>query len=104
MEHTRTPWTVGEPHVDTGRILIASPDDYICEITGFPGEALPDANAAFIVRACNAHDDLVEAAEAITKPSVYMGRHNRNGVDRVELSISPADYDRLRSAIEKAKL
>jgi hypothetical protein len=50
-EHTPGPWTLGEVHVDSGRILVGSPEDYICEICGLPGEPIPEANARLIAKA-----------------------------------------------------
>jgi hypothetical protein len=51
MSHTPTPWTVRDCAV------------YMGTAGGFDlrGCPQPDANAAFIVRACNAHDELVAA-------------------------------------------
>ena len=58
-EHTATPWMV-DPG-DGCDLIIDAESEPICR----PGEA----NAAFIVRACNAHDELVEAAAAMLENS-----------------------------------
>lgn len=56
--HTAAPWRVG----DAGHTVFGPPNG-----TPFPtiicalGDANPRANAAYIVAACNAHDDLVAA-------------------------------------------
>lgn len=51
MTHTPTPWTVDG-------VWIESAGDTIAEVW-------VDANAAFIVRACNSHDELLAALKAI---------------------------------------
>lgn len=78
MSHTKTPWVldgntiVGSESVHTnGRernklgISSASYSDLVCEVHGWLELPHPRANAAFIVTACNAHEELVEAATAI---------------------------------------
>jgi hypothetical protein len=66
-EHTPTPWAVE----DTGcGIEIVSGNFVVAEILPADGKDPTDqdrANAAFIVRACNAHDELVRALEAIAE-------------------------------------
>lgn len=54
--HTPGKVFLGEPHVDRGRILIGSEEDYICEMTGFYDEDPADANAKRLVAAWNAFD------------------------------------------------
>lgn len=77
MSHTPTPWQVHIPDqrkVDRYQVedrLIASADGkHIAETFQYQNHANNEANgtsianAAFIVRACNAHEGLVEALEA----------------------------------------
>lgn len=55
-QHTPVPWHVG-PHY---KYDIESREGRICECNGM-GSSRAVANAAFIVRACNSHDDLLKA-------------------------------------------
>ncbi len=64
MEHTPTPW--GFERSGPGTIEITATQEghahlsCIAEVLG-PVELNAEANADFIVRACNAHEDLLEA-------------------------------------------
>jgi len=63
MKHTPTPWAVFEKF---GIINKAEPEgDFLVASTqtNFHPEANREADAAFIVKACNAHDKLVLAAD-----------------------------------------
>lgn len=74
-ERTPSPWTFDE-HGGTfyvfgpGQAMVADgnlDDDYLARIRGVGRRASVEeqrANAAFIVEACNAHDDLVEILRA----------------------------------------
>ncbi|MFA7308101.1 MAG: hypothetical protein WC026_15675 [Hyphomicrobium sp.] len=59
VEHTKTPWRVGrnggDDAVFSGNRVVA-----MCD-TDTNAERVDKANAAFIVRACNCHAELVEA-------------------------------------------
>src|SRR5574337_1894136 len=73
MNHTPTPWAVEYVYGDRATLLYARFYEVGCkrQSVGFAGvykrttkeEAI--ANADFIVRACNAHDILVELAERV---------------------------------------
>lgn len=65
--HTALPWVLGDPH----KAAVYSDDatgSIIAKCDGFQFAPRPreeaEANAAFIFRACNAHDDLVAALKA----------------------------------------
>lgn len=65
IEHTPIPWHVTES-IDIRRC----PDSFICTCNGYSdGSAIwfeqDQANAEFIVRACNSHKDLVTACKAM---------------------------------------
>lgn len=62
MEHTATPWHVGG---NRSRIIYAEDGFAVADATVFHGhhEESSEANAAFIARACNAHDNLVTALQ-----------------------------------------
>lgn len=69
MQHTKTPWRVGKPS-QMGSVVA---DEPVPEIKGsdavehygghLVAESIAPRNAAFIVRACNSHDQLVAALE-----------------------------------------
>lgn len=60
--HTPTPWSAEPLGLGTA-VAITSPSGDICYLTLQPARAR--ANAAFIVRAVNAHDALVAALEKV---------------------------------------
>lgn len=73
MQHTKTPWRVGSPS-QMGSVVA---DEPVPEINGSDAvqyygghliaESIAPRNAAFIVRACNAHEQLVAALEKIVE-------------------------------------
>lgn len=68
MKHTQLPWHVGGADAETGQInIIGDPHHgfYVCGVIA--GVESQEANAEFIVRACNGHDDLLEALRTIAK-------------------------------------
>ncbi|WP_442577841.1 hypothetical protein ACSBOB_20050 [Mesorhizobium sp. ASY16-5R] len=76
MKHTPTPWAVVEndgaymKQADNAkyRIEAQNPQEHVVAliVSDLPDDVLPaEANAAFIVRACNAHDQLVEALKQV---------------------------------------
>ncbi len=86
-KHTPTPW-VNELSAD-GSIRQEETGRSICE---FPYDWPEDKfNAAFIVRACNAHDELVAALESIAEGCSFPA-------DDVQKAIR----DRARTALAKA--
>lgn len=76
MEHTKTPWTIADFHVDRGNIQIGSPEDYIGEVYANCEEHR--TNAEFIVRACNAHDVLVETGRTLAILALQSIRYTHN--------------------------
>ena len=64
-EHTPTPWHIGPYYKQD----IESPTGHIATCRSVPAG---EANAEFIVRACNAHDALVEALREIQTLAAYM--------------------------------
>lgn len=77
-EHTKTPWKIGAPHPNNACAYIVDADGReVATLYGGsdPGgqnemghwvrQPIRDANAAFIVRACNAHDELVAALKRV---------------------------------------
>ena len=105
VEHTPVPWEVDEAE-DLPLAVIADTADgeAICEI-GKDGSRKADscaewhANAAFIVRACNAHDDLLEVLGAIHACWGVGYKDTRRLVD----ALRPLIEVDARAAIAKAK-
>jgi len=71
MQHTKTPWRVGKP-TQMGAVVA---DEPVPEIGGSDcvdyygghliAESIAPRNAEFIVRACNAHEQLVTALKRL---------------------------------------
>lgn len=75
-KHTPTPWNVNggmRPGIKT----VYADSGSICEMTNSQAhsDAEQEANAAFIVRACNNHDELVSALENLQKVFVERAEH-----------------------------
>jgi len=81
--HTPLPWRIGGGALNVGRVTILGPDanesgwPCVCAVSGDPLGQLPQANAEFIVRACNSHEDLLEAARK-AKTALF-GMHEEEG-------------------------
>ena len=61
IEHTPIPWTVGEDVGKARRCLVTAEDRDICTFeTHYDDD---EANARFTIRACNSHDELLEACQ-----------------------------------------
>ena len=73
-KHTPTPWAI----LDSERLIVGRDEgcgtetptaDCLAEIVyktpGLPNRETREANAAFIIQACNAHEDLLEALRGI---------------------------------------
>ena len=97
--HTPTPWSVRASRNDEGYgLLICDEDQTILAgmdtWLGPTPEAEMEANAAFIVRACNSHAALVEALETLLNcPDLNM--------DSLEIETEGA-IDQARAAIARA--
>lgn len=101
-EHTPTPWQTKEGHSvvsilsDTGiRIATTDGTPYYKSV----GE-LDKANAAFIVKAVNSHDDLVAALQALrmTEESIVSSQGNT-----ITLRIPLAAIQQAAAALRKAE-
>jgi len=82
MQHTKTPWRVGAPS-QMGSVVA---DEPVPEIKGSEAvehygghliaESIAPRNAEFIVRACNSHDQLIAAVQALLVEVGDKGRPN----------------------------
>ena len=88
MQHTKTPWRVGAPS-QMGSVVA---DEPVPEIGGSDAvehygghliaESIAPRNAEFIVRACNAHDQMVAALLVADKfMSGFEGDEMQEGID-----------------------
>jgi hypothetical protein len=80
-KHTPTPWRVidnepgnGYGSMDITPLLIEGESYAIAAVIGDVAGIDPQANAAFIVRACNSHDALVEALKELLGVSCVFGQ------------------------------
>ena len=67
--HTPTPWYFDELRGNDGMGYVCGPADEVITHHGDHSlsQGINQANAAFIVRACNAHEELVEAARTTVR-------------------------------------
>lgn len=64
-KHTPTPWSIGITNNGADHINVWMGIVHVASVMKFvPTGESAEANAEFIVRACNSHDELVEALEA----------------------------------------
>jgi hypothetical protein len=109
VQHTPTPWGYDLNHT----IAAVLPDDEewgvtVCQVAGEYGigrgkvSEEDKANAEFIVRACNSHDDMLKALEAIEASGVLFAWANEKGITRDEWKRRCEVVDACTDAISKA--
>jgi hypothetical protein len=94
-QHTQGPWRVFTAFVDAEIVTDRPTANETESIVQFKGQRNALANARFIVRACNAHDDMLEALELCVDCLADLAR-----LDDGTPSISA--LDKVRAAIAKA--
>ena len=100
-KHTKTPWTTespcGFPYSGIYIVPESSKDFpfHIAQIRELREDEETDANAEFIVTACNAHDALVEALEDSKKEIEFIIKHKRE----INIDVMPK---RIANVIDKA--
>ena len=105
--HTPTPWSVRAARNDEGYgLLICDEDQTILAgmdtWLGPTPEAEMEANAAFIVRACNSHAALVEALRKMMKLVADFEDAAKGDCDMPELSEADSIHEQARAAIARA--
>ncbi|TWI69027.1 hypothetical protein IP91_00092 [Pseudoduganella lurida] len=105
MEHTKTPWRIGAG-TSTGAVVA---DEAVPEIGGSDAvayygghliaESIAPRNAAFIVRACNTHDALLEYFRAGVALGNTLGHPDATAADE---NRAEARYDAARVAANAA--
>ena len=107
MTHTATPWTQDVDHQNKPNNLITDADNNVVAMSEWHPEGINDwntsvANAAFIVRACNAHADLLEAAKGITA-SVLANYHDEAVEGKITVTLDADDMDDLIAVVANAQ-
>jgi hypothetical protein len=103
-KHTPGPWRAfanGGDDTDPRKLIICAKGGFdndwhmIAQADyGFPNDGDPEANAAFIVRACNAHDDMLAALKAFhafATEAPGLGLQWRSIVKKAEAAIAKAE-------------
>jgi len=102
-KHTATPWKAWGLEVVSG---VVQTEDEAPHPVAYCDRSWPHeickANAAFIVRACNAHHDLVAALKEYREALALAGREGVEIPDKVAVPLVRADC-RARAAIAKAE-
>lgn len=107
MKHTPTPWIFREQG-DANQFCILTKDGggWVLGLlhNGEPLHAQQEANFRFILRACNAHDELVAALETVTELLEGFREHPIDqDLDDDEAPIIAPALDAALAAIAKAK-
>ena len=104
-EHSPLPWVVGRPDVDGDARYsygIRDREDWVladvlttCAYSDAAGRELAEANAEFIVRCVNSHDDLLAALKAIVAgydgPTVDIGTAVSSHIQAARMAIKKAE-------------
>lgn len=98
--HTPTPWMVRPDSREIWSAMLSESNRMVAQVAAapfapYPTSAEGNANAAFIVRAVNAHDDLVKALEEAAD-ALGVGRTSKLTL------CSPGAAARIESALLKA--
>lgn len=105
-EHTSLPWQHVQEYEDLPRSRIIISADWQMVADCECGSAEKNkANAAYIVRACNAYPDLVRALEPFVKIGLVQDT-DLSGVDAIDapdLAITANDVRRARAALKAAR-
>lgn len=71
QKHTPTPWKTDGNEIWQEKPIIENKHFHICKVHGVCQTQVNKANASFIVRACNSHDELVEALKRTHKALIH---------------------------------
>ena len=83
MNHTPRPWTISERRSIGSEYVITAPGAII-------GRICSEANARFVVRACNAHDELLDALKTLCAPTIVRPVGFGERYERAEAAIAKA--------------
>ncbi len=95
-KHTPTPWVYRRAYAngeETG-FCVGRPCDPVCDLTGF--DEISEANAAFIIKAVNSHEELILAIRSVisahTTGDFYdRGRKVHDLIDQLTNALINAD-------------
>lgn len=103
-QHTPTPWLVTDEidRIYNGELIRPvsgnpSPVAVVCDFNRFDRDEERKANAAFIVKAVNAHDALVDAARSAI--ALIESYENKEGADLIAAEEMPDEWEELRAAL-----
>jgi pyrroloquinoline quinone (PQQ) biosynthesis protein C len=78
-QHTSGPWRTFDAFTDVEIVTDRPTANETESIVQFKGQSNARANAAFIVRACNSHADLIQALEFVSMTFADMEASERKG-------------------------
>ena len=102
--HSPLPWRVNGNHIEA-RPDPENSDTYWAEVAYLDTEwfeRITEANAQFIVRACNSHAALVEALRKMMKLAADFEDAAKGDCEMPELSEADSIHDQARAAIARA--
>lgn len=100
-KHTPGPWKTERGTVHSGTIATVYGDGEWWEIWSKSAGGLAEANARFIVQACNSHDELLEALAAML--DCYEGVYDMAGPTRHQSDEATRAEGLARAALAKAR-
>ena len=103
-QHTETPWRVFDVFTDVEIVTDRPTANETESIVQFKGQRNARANAAFVVRACNAHRDLLDALEEQTEAAQAVIDNWANGDLAAAVCSLDSSIESARAAIAKARL
>lgn len=100
--HTQTPWRVFDAFTDVEIVTDRPTANETESIVQFKGQRNALGNAAFIVRACNAHGDLLDALKYQTEAAQAVIDNWANGDLAAAVRSLDASIESARAAITNA--
>lgn len=95
QEHSPLPWSAYGGRIDFKYDIWDAYGNCVADVeTGFVDEATNCANAEFIVRACNSHEELVQAAKLLLTFAIMV---------RGTMAPSSPELDEVRAVIKRAE-
>jgi hypothetical protein len=82
MNHTPGPWTISERRIGS-EYVITAPGAII-------GRICNEANARFVVQACNSHEELLDALKTLCAPTIVRPVGFGERYERAEAAIAKA--------------
>lgn len=105
VKHTPMPWSGGHYSSIVGCPVVGRDGQVICNtaIGPKPHKESAEANAAFIVRACNAYEDVLVALRCARDELVSLNNNHLSGAAAVVRALVTKQIERCNGAIAKAE-